>query len=238
MNNTHLAWMSESRLLYALIAYSRYSLDKRLCRPRLSAESGTLKSCSNSHKLTAMSYYPPSGSSYPYSAYHPPQANAYHSQHVQSVGGYPTTAYQQPYPATAVQGYGATWPYYNYYAPQQQQAVQAAARPASRPTITANTTTAQTMQPATSTPSTAATTAQHAPTAPTTSVIAPSGQQRTYTATYTYVPSTYRDSINASSSRGKKSSYRGLFAKECKYDDCTTQALLTPINCYNHQCAA
>ncbi|KAI0093854.1 transcription initiation factor IID, 18kD subunit-domain-containing protein [Irpex rosettiformis] len=127
-----------------------------------------------------MSYYPPSGSSYPYSAYHPPQANAYHSSHVQSAGGYPTTAYQQAYPATTVQGYGATWPYYSYYAPQQQQA-QVTSR--STPRQAAATSTTQTTQTGTGTSATTASTtttsAQHAIAlpAPTTSVIAPSGTQ-------------------------------------------------------------
>lgn len=168
-----------------------------------------------------MSYYPPSGSSYPYSAYHPPQANAYHAQHVQSAGGYPTTAYQQAYPATTVQGYGATWPYYSYYAPQQQQQQQAqsAARATPRPVATPSTQTTQATTSTAASTTTTTTAGQHATTqpAPTTSVIAPSGQQRTYTATYSYMPS-YRDTMT--SSRAKKSAYRGLFTKEREFMQC------------------
>ena len=63
-------------------------------------------------------YYPPSGSSYPYSAYHPPAANGYTPQagayQPQAAGAtpYPASAYQTPYPTA---GYGA-WTYpYSYY---------------------------------------------------------------------------------------------------------------------------
>lgn len=168
-----------------------------------------------------MSYYPPSGSSYPYSAYHPPSANAYHSQH--TPGTYPTTAYQQPYPSTTVQGYGATWPYaYGYYAPQQQQA-QGAAKPAiTRPTVSTG---FQSTQPAagTSANTTASPSVAHPPSgqnAPSTSTLQATGPQRTYSTPYTYVPA-YRDSVTAASSGGargsKKSSFRGLFTKECEH---------------------
>lgn len=163
-----------------------------------------------------MSYYPPSGSSYPYSAYHPPSANAYHTQH--TPGAYPTTAYQQPYPQTTA--YGATWPYaYGYYAPQQQQQQQqqqaqsapkpAAARPAIAAGVSAN---ASTTSPAVAHP--------QGSTAPITSVLQPTGPQRTYSTPYTYVPA-YRDTVAAAASGGargsKKSSFRGLFTKECTH---------------------
>lgn len=168
---------------------------------------------------TTMSYYSPSGGSYPYSAYHPPSAGAYHAQH--AAGAYPTTAYSQAYPPTTVQGYGATWPYYSYYPPQQQQAQTAAKPTAARPAVG---TTAQGVQPSTpaaTTPAAGTATAQTttASTAPTTSILQATGSQRPYTATtsYTYVPA-YRDTLAAASSGGargsRKSTFRGLFTKE------------------------
>ena len=198
----------QSSIIYATPFFTSH----QLTRDRVLEVNSWALSVASTLTWTVMSYYPPSGSSYPYSAYHPPQANAYHQQHVQSAGGYPTTAYQQAYPATTVQGYGATWPYYSYYPPQQQQA-QTAARSTPRPAATPSNTQATQAAAGTSTATASTTPAQHATTqpAPTTSVIAPSGQQRSYPTTYTYM-SSYRDSM--ASSRGKKSSYRGLFTKE------------------------
>ncbi len=150
-----------------------------------------------------MSYYPPTGTSYPYSGYHPPSATAYHNA-AHTTGAYPS-AYQTPYPPTAVTGYGATWPYaYSYYPPQQtSQATGSTLRPAPAPIST------------TTQISTAPTTSTTTSTAPTVSTLAPHSAQRTYsTSTYTY-PS-YRDSYATSGSRGvgKKSTFRGLFTKE------------------------
>ncbi|KAH9952223.1 transcription initiation factor IID, 18kD subunit-domain-containing protein [Amylocystis lapponica] len=144
-----------------------------------------------------MSYYPqpPGGSSYPYSAYHPPTPGAYGQ-----AGAYPTTPYQTQYPPTAVTGYGAaTWPYYGYFPPQQ--ASQSTTRPTAPPTIATASTAASASTSSTPVPQRAAPT--------------PS--------TYTFTSSYTRDTVNAAAtggatgrSKGKQSTYKGLFTKELR----------------------
>lgn len=142
-----------------------------------------------------MSYYPPphTGTSYPYSTYHPP-ATAY----PQTPGAYPTTPYQTTaYPPTAVTGYGATWPYtYSYFPPQH----------ASHSTYTA---------PKPAVPSAAANTIVTTPITSTTPRSAPTST------TYTFTPAYTRESVAAAASGGatgrglrKQSTYKGLFTKE------------------------
>ncbi|GBE81966.1 transcription initiation factor IID, 18kD subunit-domain-containing protein [Sparassis latifolia] len=145
-----------------------------------------------------MSYYPPhhpgTGSSYPYSTYHPPTPGAYSA----TPGAYPTTPYQSTYPPTAVTGYGGTWPYaYSYYPPQQstQTALNVA-----KPTIG---------------PATPVTTAAMPTPAPQRSAPTP--------ASYTFTPTYTRESVFAASTGGavsrgarKQSTMKGLFTKELR----------------------
>ncbi|KAJ3559105.1 hypothetical protein NM688_g539 [Phlebia brevispora] len=163
-----------------------------------------------------MSYYPPTGSTYPYSAYHPQAAAAYHPG---TPGAYPS--YQYP-----AQGYGGTWPYtYSYYPPQQPaQPAASTSRAATAAPVTAATTASTTTTTASAAPpvtATAPTTAGATATTATTTAVQPSTAtvpplQRTFSTTqYTY-PS-YRESIGSTSRGfGKKSSYRGLFTKELR----------------------
>lgn len=160
-----------------------------------------------------MSYYPPpngSGTTYPYSAYHPQTPGTYPSSHPQTPGAYPTTSYQA-YPGTAVTGYGA-WPYAYSYFPQQQAShvpLTTSKPPASAAAVAS-----------TSTATTSYTPSAHSPapqSQPQLQRVAPAPTAYTFTPTYT------RDSVGAANTgagaRGgrKQSTFKGLFAKECMF---------------------
>lgn len=173
-----------------------------------------------------MSYYPPpngSGTTYPYSAYHPQAAGSY-SGHPQTPGAYPTTPYQ-PYPGTAVTGYGA-WPYAYSYFPQQQ-ATHAPLATQPKPPVS---------QAASSSATTSTISAAPSP-APTAQV---QHQKVTSTpTTYTFTPSYTRESTSnvGSGARGRKqASFKGLFSKECTYAQRSRALHSTSLN--SIQCGA
>ncbi|THH16355.1 hypothetical protein EW146_g4273 [Bondarzewia mesenterica] len=144
--------------------------------------------------LKAMSYYPSqpgqqpaTPGAYPYSAYHPGTPGIY----PQTAGAYsyPTAS---PYPATAVTGYGTTWPYsYSYY----QQHLHAAPRPSPAAPSTATASQAILQVPAATQKSTF-------------SAYQPAYSRESLSAA----------SLGGATARGyrKQSSVRGLFTKELR----------------------
>lgn len=160
-----------------------------------------------------MSYYPNTGSTYPYGAY---AASGY----PQTPGAYPTAAYQTGYPTA---GYTSTWPYsYSYYPTQQPHQQNAAV--ASRSSTSTTPAPATPAAASSSTTTTNSTTAAVAASATAVTQAAPIqvAPQRSYasTSTFMYTPSLTRESVGAgSTSRSfrKQSSHRGLFTKEREF---------------------